>query len=396
MQNRNIVSSSRQAPHRTFRAPLSRHARCTKRNAVPGTSPGPPVQWDKAEDPDDVQLGYGYVPADTAHHEDIFFYHSDHLGSTSYITDAKANVAQFDAYLPYGELLVDEHSSTEEMPYKFNGKEFDQETGLYYYEARYMNPKTSLWYGMDPLAEKYPNIGGYVYCTSNPVTLIDPNGKEIKENESGPQWLRYAKFVFKHPIATYRIGKGVTHGADDISTNSTRFATRGNVLDGSRPKDECELGSENGAFRHTLWQVTITSEFDTRIAEEAGNAHEDNPNTDLAIRIFSNFSETDQTVDLLNNQIGREIGQREKGKGMRHLAFSVLKEFEQKGLYTAVKRGRGWVVKKTRLSQDKYLKLFNLFEILDNRGFKLEEAELYDMKAKQKLESQQITWGTMK
>ena len=71
-----------------------------KRNAVPDTPLGPPVQWDKAEDPDDVQPGYGYVPADTANHEDIFFYHSDHLGSTSYITDAKANVAQFDAYLP--------------------------------------------------------------------------------------------------------------------------------------------------------------------------------------------------------------------------------------------------------------------------------------------------------
>ena len=151
---------------------------CPKRNAVPGTPPGPPVQWDKAEDPDDVQPGYGYVPADTAHHEDIFFYHTDHLGSTSYITDAKANVAQFDAYLPYGELLVDEHSSTEEMPYKFNGKELDEETGLYYYGARYMNPRTSLWYGVDPLAEKYPSIGGYVYCAGNPIIRIELNGND--------------------------------------------------------------------------------------------------------------------------------------------------------------------------------------------------------------------------
>ena len=149
-----------------------------KRNAVPDTPPGPPVQWDKAEDPDDVQPGYGYVPADTAHHEDIFFYHTDHLGSTSYITDAKANVAQFDAYLPYGELLVDEHSSTEEMPYKFNGKELDEETGLYYYGARYMNPRTSLWYGVDPLAEKYPSIGGYVYCAGNPIIRIELNGND--------------------------------------------------------------------------------------------------------------------------------------------------------------------------------------------------------------------------
>ena len=143
-----------------------------KRNAVPGTPPGPPVQWDKAEDPDDVQPGYGYVPADTTH-EDIFFYHSDHLGSTSYITDAKANVAQFDAYLPYGELLVDEHSSTEEMPYKFNGKELDQETGLYYYGARYMNPRTSLWYGVDPHIEEMAFSSSYSYCDDHPVNFVE-------------------------------------------------------------------------------------------------------------------------------------------------------------------------------------------------------------------------------
>ena len=146
-----------------------------------GDVPGPPIQWQKPEDPDNAQPGYGYVPADTAHHEDIFFYHSDHLGSTSYITDAKANITQFDAYLPYGELLVDEHSSSEEMPYKFNGKEFDQETGLYYYGARYMNPITGLWYGVDALAEKYPSVGGYVYCVDNPVRYTDPMGMEIEE-----------------------------------------------------------------------------------------------------------------------------------------------------------------------------------------------------------------------
>ena len=141
-----------------------------------GDVPGPPIQWQKPEDPDNAQPGYGYVPTDTTNIEDIFFYHSDHLGSTSYITDAKANITQFDAYLPYGELLVDEHSSTEEMPYKFNGKEFDEETGLYYYGARYINPRTSLWYGVDPLAEKYPEIGGYIYYHNNSVRRIDPIG----------------------------------------------------------------------------------------------------------------------------------------------------------------------------------------------------------------------------
>ena len=148
-----------------------------------GDVPGPPIQWQKPEDPDNVQPGYGYVPADTTNVEDIFFYHSDHLGSTSYITDAKANITQFDAYLPYGELLVDEHSSSEDMPYKFNGKELDQETGLYYYGARYMNPIASIWYGVDPLAEKYIQTSAYIYGGGNPIRIIDPNGMGWVETE---------------------------------------------------------------------------------------------------------------------------------------------------------------------------------------------------------------------
>ena len=150
-------------------------------NTTPNTNPGPPVSWNDPSNPDDPQAGYGYIPNDTTK-EETFFYHSDHLGSTSYITDDKANITQYDAYLPYGELLVDEHSSREELPYKFNGKQFDEETGLYYYGARYMNPMASIWYGVDPLAEKYPNVNGYCYTMDNPIKYLDPNGKQSENS----------------------------------------------------------------------------------------------------------------------------------------------------------------------------------------------------------------------
>ena len=135
------------------------------------------TSWDDPTNPDDPQAGYGYIPNDTTK-EETFFYHSDHLGSTSYITDDKANITQYDAYLPYGELLVDEHSSSEDLPYKFNGKQFDNETDLYYYGARYLNPMVSIWYGVDPLAEKYIDVSAYLYCYGNPIKMIDSNGKE--------------------------------------------------------------------------------------------------------------------------------------------------------------------------------------------------------------------------
>jgi len=146
-----------------------------KPNTTPNTNPGPPVSWNDPSNPDAPQAGYGYIPNDTTK-EETFFYHSDHLGSTSYITDDKGNITQYDAYLPYGELLVDEHSSSEDMPYKFNGKELDQETGLYYYGARYLDPRTSLWLSIDRFTEKYSNVSGYNYCINNPIFFSDVRG----------------------------------------------------------------------------------------------------------------------------------------------------------------------------------------------------------------------------
>ncbi|WP_228458398.1 RHS repeat domain-containing protein [Chryseobacterium hagamense] len=62
-------------------------------------------------------------------------------------------------------------------PYKFNAKELDSETGLYYYGARYYNPRLSVWYGVDPLAEKMPGWSPYVYAFDNPVRYTDPDGR---------------------------------------------------------------------------------------------------------------------------------------------------------------------------------------------------------------------------
>ena len=162
-----------------------------------GGTPGAPVMYEKPSDPEDESAGYGYSNAEQIKEKDVFFYHSDHLGSTSYITDANGNATQFVSYKPYGETLVDEHATSYEMPWKFNGKELDSETGLYYYGARYYEPVLALWYGVDALAEKYPNMGGYVYCAGNPVKLVDPdgNGWYSKTDESGNTQMVYKRDI---------------------------------------------------------------------------------------------------------------------------------------------------------------------------------------------------------
>ena len=64
-------------------------------------------------------------------------------------------------------------------PYLFNAKEFDEETGMYYYGARYYEPRLSLWLSIDPKEEKYSNVSTYCYVISNPLKYTDPTGIEI-------------------------------------------------------------------------------------------------------------------------------------------------------------------------------------------------------------------------
>ena len=68
-------------------------------------------------------------------------------------------------------------------------KQFDEETGLYYYGARYMNPVSSIWYGVDALTEKYPTMAGMIYCMNNPVRLVDPDGNDwVEDNKKRIVW----------------------------------------------------------------------------------------------------------------------------------------------------------------------------------------------------------------
>ncbi|MCR5567638.1 MAG: RHS repeat-associated core domain-containing protein [Paludibacteraceae bacterium] len=61
--------------------------------------------------------------------------------------------------------------------YLFNAKELDEETGLYYYGARYLDPTGAMWLSVDPMWINHPDKTPYNYCFNNPVKLVDPDGK---------------------------------------------------------------------------------------------------------------------------------------------------------------------------------------------------------------------------
>jgi RHS repeat-associated protein len=155
---------------------------------------------------------------DKAYEKDSYYFHTDHLSSTNYVTDSGGKLYEHLEYFPSGESWIEEKSNAQQNPgfrtnYQFTGKEFDEETGLYYFGARYYDPRTGLWPSTDPaLGEnlaKLPAKGGsaepdvavptflnlYNYADANPLTNVDPDGRESGKFQGPPVAPGDGKFV---------------------------------------------------------------------------------------------------------------------------------------------------------------------------------------------------------
>jgi RHS repeat-associated protein len=126
-----------------------------------------------------------------------YIYHSDHLGSSAFLTDASGDPTQHLQYMPFGETFVEQRSVTSYYtPYTFSAKERDTETGYSYFGARYYDADISVWLSVDPLSDKYPSMSAYMYCAGNPVMLVDPDGREVKYNSLIDRVFVALAFVF--------------------------------------------------------------------------------------------------------------------------------------------------------------------------------------------------------
>ncbi|WP_253685076.1 MULTISPECIES: RHS repeat-associated core domain-containing protein [unclassified Treponema] len=127
-----------------------------------------------------------------------YYYHSDHLGSAQFVTDWKCRQYEHIEYTPYGELWIEEVAAgLDKLPFRFTGKELDEETGLYYYGARYLDPKYSRWLSGDPALNDYMagssvgeggiyntvNFNVYHYGGNNPIKYVDPTGMWINNGD---------------------------------------------------------------------------------------------------------------------------------------------------------------------------------------------------------------------
>ena len=105
-----------------------------------------------------------------------YFYHQDGLGSVTDLTDSTGATAKSYSYDAYGNIV--ESPGTLEQPYTYTGREFDSESGLMYYRARYYDPRTGRFLEKDPLGFVGAGINTYMYVRNNPAKFTDPKGLE--------------------------------------------------------------------------------------------------------------------------------------------------------------------------------------------------------------------------
>ena len=104
-----------------------------------------------------------------------FFYHADGLGSITEITDSAGIVKQQYTYSSFGKIesRLDPNFI---QPYAFTSREFDPETGLYFYRARTYDPATGRFLQEDLIGFRSGDINHYAYVGNNPVNFVDPTG----------------------------------------------------------------------------------------------------------------------------------------------------------------------------------------------------------------------------
>ena len=97
----------------------------------------------------------------------------DHLGNAGFTLDASGSLINREEYFPFGETSFGSYSKKR---YRFCGKERDEESGLYYYGARYYACWCCRFVSIDPLAGSMPFATPYSYAANNPVVLVDVDG----------------------------------------------------------------------------------------------------------------------------------------------------------------------------------------------------------------------------
>lgn len=277
------------------------------------------------------------------------YFLKDNMGNTR-VTIGKsssgiAEVLQVNHYYPFGMSYNSSGYqftlSGSENQYKYSGKEYQEETGLYDYGARYYDPVIGRWGVIDPLNEKSRKWSTYNYAYSNPMRYIDPDGMQ--------------NFLVQDPL-----GNGKTLSIDGSDVTNVYTAPNDAAKD-EEQVDNTNAPDNDGGADEKPKPATTESKPKTKEERraETGNTKEEDEREDkmfdgFMIHLGGLVSMTSGTLDLASSDgVTFFTGTVSTGKivgGFSAAAFGLVKmvhgyrgdkEETPGGLGEAVDRGFG-------------------------------------------------------
>jgi RHS repeat-associated protein len=191
---------------------------------------------------------------------------SNNIESATLELDETASIISYEEYYPYGDTSYQAGKNITEVGlkrYRYTGKEKDEESGLYYYGARYYVCWLGRWAASDPMANELPHQSSYMHCSGNPISRIDPSGLvdvEITE---------YAKTYGKAEI-TYdnnddkTKGLNVTFGGKSLRLNEGEYSSKDGHLIGDDSKFVNAFGVGTDGF--IVYKDAVTENVSIRAA----------------------------------------------------------------------------------------------------------------------------------
>lgn len=229
--------------------------------------------------------------------QDIHYYHPDHVGSATVMTDAEGDLIRERLFYPYGapRLETDGPSASGTMisPYSFGDKERDSESGLHYFGARYLAASLGRFLSVDPAlgdistdALRDPQtLHAYAYGRNNPIHYTDPDGRFVKAAITGDR-------------RTVKIGEKRSEVLGDIRIGKPQRGRTVNALSDKEKKLLDQFGFEPSSTTlsdpsQVISQVVAQAE---KIKERTSGKKDSKLDVDSFLKVLINKDPTDEDV----------------------------------------------------------------------------------------------------
>jgi RHS repeat-associated protein len=241
----------------------------------------------------------------------VYYYHTDHLGSSTVVTNSSGTSVQTLAYYPYGSTRV--NSGSQNVHHKYTGQELDDSTGLYYYGARYYDPVIGRFISPDKVGIKLGNpqtLNRYSYVLNNPLRYTDPDGQEIDERTGsvveiiqGDDGSR-SLVVVAGPNSPDSSVRGQTYVAEVNSSGQVTQAGWGENSAERGAALRAEYIRSGDPRVYAVPAPTVAPIFGNTVQTIGPGAHRPVTNLPLAFRDGTNFVPPNQRTEVFTPSLG--------------------------------------------------------------------------------------------